>query len=747
MKEMRSSTTSAATTNNNTPKSKSKNNLRLFRGISKRNTTNSSSSNNDTTVTATAAGAATTTVAAAAPPKIAPKLKFQAAGLAIGAAAKREKDKQEQPQQAEVEASSASASSIIMAAPAIPVSTTTTAAVAALGSATLAAAAAPISPTEIEPTKTFLVSPKSKFQAAAFAVASAKATEKQQQHQEQNIAKEKKTATFSASTKGSEGSFSDKDTVMVSPKSKFQAAAFAVQHSRVSDNGDGDGDGNGDGDDHDDDGEDEETKKETELQWAKLAYASKLAAMAAKNQRAQQNEQLYQRMVVSADTWDVWSPPPSNSVSGVLIPRMINKHSTRRKVSLEIHRVIPIIVHEDSTPTTTTTTTSSNTCNDVYHEAVLRILVPETQELARQRKIEGLHNMHHKEGSASSSKSTRQIMEHIPDTIDEEDEEDATSMTTKSSTVWSPHAASKYDQLTDHGGKEYTGWKPKYSLPVHGIYMKGHRKKSVHFLISFNGFKQSREFIFDTIDDRRLFLTSVETQKKLEDTRQKERLQTALDHAKIVLPKFETITLLIEIVSGYDIPIGDYTSSDPYVVVLMGHQEIHRTKVLPKTLNPIWTLKTGSLFLLTVESKHFFVENGLQFVLKDYDQFGKHDVLGVVKVEPKLFYNANGTERMEFKLQPPHGSQEKDVPGMLVLRCRRATVEDQKFMSDYETAKQSQHAILPILPTHGAKSGARYEAPEATTNVIRTLITTVKKKDKETGETYVRFVVVVVVSS
>ena len=134
---------------------------------------------------------------------------------------------------------------------------------------------------------------------------------------------------------------------MVSPKFKFQAAAFAVQQSRVSDNGD-DGDEDEHGTTNDDDGKEEEKKKETELQWAKLAYASKLAAMAAKNQRAQQNEKLHQRMVVSADTWDVWSPPPSNSVSGVIIPRMINKHSTRRKVSLEIHRVIPI-VHDDST--------------------------------------------------------------------------------------------------------------------------------------------------------------------------------------------------------------------------------------------------------------------------------------------------------------------------------------------------------------------------------------------------------------
>jgi len=192
-------------------------------------------------------------------------------------------------------------------------------------------------------------------------------------------------------------------------------------------------------------------------------------------------------------------------------------------------------------------------------------------------------------------------------------------------------------------------------------------------------------------------------------------LQAALGDIK--LNKFEKINLLFEIVSGYDLPIGDFNSSDPFVVALMGNEEVHRTMHVSKTLNPIWTLKTRSLFLLTVESKQFFVEDGMKFIVKDYDQFGKDEVLGLVHVNPRTLYKANG-ERMEFKLQPPTGSKEKEIPGYLVLRCRRASEYDIKFMEDYEQ-------------TNEARGVASYENPIATTGFIKTMTTWNTKKDKD----------------
>jgi hypothetical protein len=138
---------------------------------------------------------------------------------------------------------------------------------------------------------------------------------------------------------------------------------------------------------------------------------------------------------------------------------------------------------------------------------------------------------------------------------------------------------------------------------------------------------------------------------------------------------------------------------------------------LSESLDPIWTLKTGSLFLLTVESKKLFLEEGLNFLVKDHDQFGKDEVLGMVNVNPRAVYLAQG-ERKEFKLLPPNGSKQQEVPGYLVLRCRRASEYDQKFMADYETLQ-------------GGKGVASYDHPKSTTNLVKTMVTWTKRKEKD----------------
>jgi hypothetical protein len=423
--------------------------------------------------------------------------------------------------------------------------------------------------------------------------------------------------------------------------------------------------------------------------------------------------------------------PPTNSVSGKVIPRFLNIHKHRRRISLEIHRVTPILRNDSDgngdngedgnkkqQDNNNKKTGGEEKTSYSYHESVLRILVPASRELARQYKIEAIKKIHSKAGSTSSSDSLRQINEAIHEDDDDDDDDGTVSSSNH------PDENSRYYELADHGGKEYDGWKSKYSIPMYGIYVRGHKKKTVNILISFNDFKQEREIVFDTIQDTKLFTKEIDKQKRLENTRQDERLQSALGD-ELSLPKFETITFLFEIASAYDIPIGDYTTSDPYVIAVLGHQEIHRTKFLSKTLNPIWTLKTGSLFLLTVESKRFFIEDGMKFIIKDYDKIGKHDVLGIVNVEPKILYNSTG-QRLEYKLQPPPNSKVKDVPGILVIRCRRASQYDIKFMIDYEKKGE------------GMKGVSGYNAPVANTNVFKTITTKVKKRDRETNVLYVR---------
>jgi hypothetical protein len=88
---------------------------------------------------------------------------------------------------------------------------------------------------------------------------------------------------------------------------------------------------------------------------------------------------------------------------------------------------------------------------------------------------------------------------------------------------------------------------------------------------------------------------------------------------------------------------------------------------------------------LTVESKKLFINEGLTLFVKDFDQFGQNEMLGMFKIPPAKLYTAKG-ERMEFKLEPPPGSKDKTVNGYMAIRCRRATEYDKKFMEGYEAS-------------------------------------------------------------
>jgi hypothetical protein len=548
------------------------------------------------------------------------------------------------------------------------------------------------------------VAAKSKFKAAGLSIdATIQRQHKNELAEAEKAAKEEQAAEIAAAA--------------VSPKQKFRVAAIAAKNNRQQEEKKDDANNitNGKG------------KTTAEDNWTRVGYGAKMAALRAKNYRASSNEKLFSRAVVSANTWDIWSPPPGNTLSGKVVPRLINKHKHRRKCSLEIHRVTPMVVEAaDETDAENKEKSQSQTqtrVNQSYHECVVRMMVPANRDLSRKVKLDALKGLasHDTPSSSDMFTSVRQI--RFDETDFEHDEDDNTVDSTSSSSTSASAVSAKYRHIKDNGGREYEGWAPRYCLPIHGIYVRGHHKKTVTIFISFNDFKQERDLIFDTNDDARSFVKHIEKQKRLETVRQDDRLAYALG-GEIVLPKFENITLLFEIVSAYDLPVGDYISSDPYVSAFLGHQKIHQTDYRSKTLNPVWTLKTGSLFILNVESRRFFIEEGVKFVVKDFDKIGSDEVLGICKVDPKVFYKANG-ERMEFKLIPPRkpnaGSRdggESSTGGTLAIRCRRATQYDQKFMADFSKQQKKN-----------AKGVASYNAPEADTSVFKTLTTKVKKRD------------------
>lgn len=78
------------------------------------------------------------------------------------------------------------------------------------------------------------------------------------------------------------------------------------------------------------------------------------------------------------------------------------------------------------------------------------------------------------------------------------------------------------------------------------------------------------------------------------------------------------------------------------------------------SLDPIWTVKTGSLFLLTLTVEELFTSNGLICEVMDFDKFGGNDKLGLITVPPKVLYDAKG-ERLEFNLVSTRNSMEASV--------------------------------------------------------------------------------------
>lgn len=110
----------------------------------------------------------------------------------------------------------------------------------------------------------------------------------------------------------------------------------------------------------------------------------------------------------------------------------------------------------------------------------------------------------------------------------------------------------------------------------------------------------------------------------------------------------------------------------------MGSEEIHRTEIITKSLSPIWTLQTGSLFVIRKSPEDFFSSsNGLVFSVYDWDKLDRDDILGSVKIQQEELLRGNG-ERVVKDIIPSKNSP-KRMDGRtptLQLRYKTATIED-----------------------------------------------------------------------
>ena len=119
-------------------------------------------------------------------------------------------------------------------------------------------------------------------------------------------------------------------------------------------------------------------------------------------------------------------------------------------------------------------------------------------------------------------------------------------------------------------------------------------------------------------------------------------------------------------------------------------------------LNPIWTLQSGSLFILSIDATELFAGDGLFCRVVDYDVLSSDD-LGYFVVPPDVLYKANG-EREVFKLKSPPRSK-GEVPGHLAIRCRRAKQYDKEFMKEFESSEAAKaDTVSAATVSEGGKS-------------------------------------------
>jgi Ca2+-dependent lipid-binding protein len=161
----------------------------------------------------------------------------------------------------------------------------------------------------------------------------------------------------------------------------------------------------------------------------------------------------------------------------------------------------------------------------------------------------------------------------------------------------------------------------------------------------------------------------------------------------------DTINLLVEIVSAIDIPVADMYSSDAYVIVRMGGNEVHRTNFIPKSLDPIWTLNSGSLFLLQMTPEDFFsCAGGMSFTVKDYDAVGGNETLGRVTLTLDELLHGTGERHGYDIVEKVLGEKNH---GKLYLRYKEATREDIEVSNESLLWKQkcSRWCILLTVLT------------------------------------------------
>jgi len=219
--------------------------------------------------------------------------------------------------------------------------------------------------------------------------------------------------------------------------------------------------------------------------------------------------------------------------------------------------------------------------DETYEECVLRIMDPatrETKRAVRKRLKERLRDKvsfgrgSNKGGADGLTSPGGNGVEVV--VVDGDDEDDG-SVSAVPAEFLDGDCTTHREEGVDEA------WRAKYKLPIKTINLKKWHKNRVT-LETTKPVSRVRDLIFDTADEAYDFCEALKREKARETERAQRRLHVNLGGMSM-RNGGEKITFLIEIVSAWNIPAGDITSSDPYVKCSIDGVQVHQTKYISKT--------------------------------------------------------------------------------------------------------------------------------------------------------------------
>ena len=263
-----------------------------------------------------------------------------------------------------------------------------------------------------------------------------------------------------------------------------------------------------------------------------------------------------------------------------------------------------------------------------------------------------------------------------------------------------------------------TMWKTRKLLSLDKLHVVNQHDNKV--LIAVGIGHSIKKLKFPSMEDAKGFTELITHLRSGQSQRSKQRKIAAIN-SLVIQDEDITVQFLVEIVSCWGLAALNLNGkSDPYVTASFDGRELHRTKYISSTLEPIYTVKTGSFFIFsTTLRKLFDAREGLRFVVKDYDTLKKNESLGMAIIPPRTLYDGNG-ERMVLPLVPELGeSFAKGGNGFIAIRCREASEQDKEFIK-----KLSYGGIRNVVDT----SPTALES-KGGSNALKSLVTPTSKKE------------------